>query len=177
MLSRSDNDLAEALARQVALTRGEPASFAGASSAIGGVLQGVLARVGAPADSVRLQDGSGLSRLDRLQPAALTRLLAATAGSDRAQLAPVLSGLPVAGFDGTLDDRFRAGPAATAAGVVRAKTGTLNGVGALAGLVRTRDGRLLAFALAADALPVGGTRAAQTALDRLAATLARCGCP
>ncbi len=177
MLTNSDNDLAEALVRQVALMRGQSASFAGASAAVGAVLQGVLAQVGAPPGSVRLQDGSGLSRLDRLQPAALTRLLAAVAGSDRARLAPVLSGLPVAGFDGTLDDRFRAGPAATAAGVVRAKTGTLNGVGALAGLVRTRDGRLLAFALAADAVPIGGTRAAQAALDRLAAALAGCGCP
>jgi D-alanyl-D-alanine carboxypeptidase/D-alanyl-D-alanine-endopeptidase (penicillin-binding protein 4) len=89
----------------------------------------------------------------------------------------VLSGLPVAGFDGTLEKRFRTGPELPAAGVVRAKTGTLNGVSALAGLVRTRDGRLLAFDLTADSVPIGATLAAQRALDRLAAALAGCGCP
>jgi D-alanyl-D-alanine carboxypeptidase/D-alanyl-D-alanine-endopeptidase (penicillin-binding protein 4) len=125
---------------------------------------------------VLLSDGSGLSRLDRVQPGALTRLLASTAGPDRDRLFPVLSGLPVAGFDGTLEERFRNGPAVSAAGVVRAKTGTLNGVSALAGLVRTRGGRLLAFDITADSVPVGSTLASQVALDRLAASLAACGC-
>ena len=88
----------------------------------------------------------------------------------------MLSGLPVAGFDGTLARRYRTGPSVPAAGVVRAKTGTLLGVSALAGLLRTADGRLLAFDLTADAVPVGATRAAERALDRLAAALASCGC-
>ena len=124
---------------------------------------------------VALADGSGLSRLDRLEPAALTALLARAGTEDR--LAPLLSGLPVAGFDGTLARRFRTGASVPAAGVVRAKTGTLNGVSALAGLVRTADGRLLAFDLTADAVPLGATRGAEAALDRLAAVLASCGCP
>jgi D-alanyl-D-alanine carboxypeptidase/D-alanyl-D-alanine-endopeptidase (penicillin-binding protein 4) len=176
MLTHSDNDLAEALARQIALAKGQPASFEGAAAALRAVLPGVLSQVGAPAAGVQLADGSGLSRLDRVQPAALTRVLAAVAGADRPQLFPVLSGLPVAGFDGTLERRYRKGPGLPAAGVVRAKTGTLNGVSALAGLVRTRDGRLLAFDFTADAVPLGKTVASQTALDRLAAALAGCGC-
>jgi D-alanyl-D-alanine carboxypeptidase/D-alanyl-D-alanine-endopeptidase (penicillin-binding protein 4) len=158
MLSRSDNDLAEALGRQVALAKGLPASFAGEARAI----------------DAGLHDASGLSVLDRIAPRALTALLVAVATEPG--LAPVLSGLPVAGFDGTLADRYRKGPAVRAAGEVRAKTGTLDGVSALAGLVRTRDGRLLAFALAANRVPITGTVAAQTALDRLAAVLASCGC-
>jgi D-alanyl-D-alanine carboxypeptidase/D-alanyl-D-alanine-endopeptidase (penicillin-binding protein 4) len=177
MLTRSDNDLAEALARQVAIARGQPASFAGAAKALEDVLSQALTDVGAGPGTVLLQDGSGLSRLDRVQPGALTRLIASVAGRDRERLFPVLSGLPVAGFDGTLEKRFRAGPELPAAGVVRAKTGTLNGVSALAGLVRTRDGRLLAFDLTADSVPLGSTLAAQRALDRLAAALAGCGCP
>jgi D-alanyl-D-alanine carboxypeptidase/D-alanyl-D-alanine-endopeptidase (penicillin-binding protein 4) len=176
MLTRSDNDLAEALARQVAIVKGQPASFAGAAAAMQDVLADALTHAGATPGSVRLVDGSGLSRLDRVQPGALTRLLAAVAGADRQRLFPVLSGLPVGGFDGTLERRFRKGPGVPAAGVVRAKTGTLNGVSALAGLVRTKDGRLLAFDFTADAVPLTLSLASQTALDRLAAVLAGCGC-
>jgi D-alanyl-D-alanine carboxypeptidase/D-alanyl-D-alanine-endopeptidase (penicillin-binding protein 4) len=176
MLTRSDNDLAESLVRQVAIAKKQPATFAGAAAAMQSVLAQVLVDVGAGSGSVRLVDGSGLSRLDRLQPGALTRLLAAVAREDRDRLFPVLSGLPVAGFDGTLERRYRKGPGLPAAGVVRAKTGTLNGVSALAGLVRTRDGRLLAFDFTADSVPLSLALASQTALDRLAAALAGCGC-
>jgi D-alanyl-D-alanine carboxypeptidase/D-alanyl-D-alanine-endopeptidase (penicillin-binding protein 4) len=176
MLTHSDNDLAEALARQVAMAEGQPPTFAGAAAALRAVLADVLVRVGSTPGAVLLSDASGLSRLDRVQPGALTRLLAAVAGADRDRLFPVLSGLPVAGFDGTLERRYRKGPGLPAAGVVRAKTGTLNGVSALAGLVRTRDGRLLAFDFTANSVPLGSTLASQTALDRLAAVLAGCGC-
>ncbi len=176
MLTRSDNDLAEALARQVALAEGEAPTFSGAAAAVAAVLGRVLSAAGLDVAAVDLSDGSGLSRLDRVQPAGLTRLLAAVAGGEQPRLAPVLSGLPVAGFDGTLARRYRSGPSVPAAGVVRAKTGTLLGVSALAGLVRTADGRLLAFDLTADAVPIGATRAAERALDRLAAALASCGC-
>ncbi|MEX2292125.1 MAG: D-alanyl-D-alanine carboxypeptidase/D-alanyl-D-alanine-endopeptidase [Mycobacteriales bacterium] len=180
MLARSDNDLAEALLRQVAIAQGQPASFAGAAAAVRDVLGPFLDEVGVGRESVALVDGSGLSRLDRIEPAALTRLLARVASDDGSstaeRLAPVLTGLPVAGFSGTLSDRYRAGGGLPAAGVVRAKTGTLNGVSALAGLVRTADGRLLAFDLTADGVPLGATRRAEEALDRLAAALAACGC-
>ena len=177
MLIDSDNDLAEALARQVALATGRPASFAGAAEALDVVLGDVLQEVGVEGDAVRLVDGSGLSREDRLEPRALTRLLARAASGDDLRLAPVLTGLPVAGFNGTLAPRYRQGPAAPAAGVVRAKTGTLNGVSALAGLVRTADGRLLAFDLTAGAVPLGANRRAERALDALASRIAACGCP
>jgi D-alanyl-D-alanine carboxypeptidase/D-alanyl-D-alanine-endopeptidase (penicillin-binding protein 4) len=90
--------------------------------------------------------------------------------------APILSGLPVAGFDGTLTTRYRKGPTSAAAGAVRGKTGTLDGVSALAGLVRTRGGRLLAFDLTADGVSLTGTLQAQAALDRVATALASCGC-
>jgi D-alanyl-D-alanine carboxypeptidase/D-alanyl-D-alanine-endopeptidase (penicillin-binding protein 4) len=176
MLTRSDNDLAEALVRQIAIAKRQPATFSGGAAALQGVLADVLVQVGTTPGAVRLVDGSGLSRLDRVQPGALTRLLAAVAGADRERLFPVLSGLPVAGFDGTLERRYRKGPALPAAGVVRAKTGTLNGVSALAGLVRTKDGRLLAFDFTADSVPLSSALASQTALDRLAAALAGCGC-
>ena len=181
MLARSDNDLAEALARHVAVARGQPASFAGAAVALEQVVGPLLDEVDVGRDALALVDGSGLSRLNRLEPAALTRLLARVAADDGSgvaeRLSPVLTGLPVAGFTGTLDDRYRRGGALPAAGVVRAKTGTLDGVSALAGLVRTADGRLLAFDLTAQGVPFGAaTLRAEAALDRLAAGLAACGC-
>ncbi|MDP3711657.1 MAG: D-alanyl-D-alanine carboxypeptidase/D-alanyl-D-alanine-endopeptidase [Mycobacteriales bacterium] len=172
MLVRSDNDLAESLARQVALAKGQPATFTGAAAAVAAVLE----EAGVPRGSLALVDASGLSRDDRVQPAALTAVLRALAVGDASRLGPALTGLPVAGFDGTLAKRYRTGPSLPAAGVVRAKTGTLNGVSALAGLVRTRDGRLLAFDLTADGVPLGATRQAEAALDRFAAVLASCGC-
>ncbi len=62
--------------------------------------------------------------------------------------------------------------------MVRAKTGTLTSVSALAGVVHDSDGRLLAFAFVADEVAPGDgpTTAAEAALDRLASILARCGC-
>jgi D-alanyl-D-alanine carboxypeptidase/D-alanyl-D-alanine-endopeptidase (penicillin-binding protein 4) len=58
--------------------------------------------------------------------------------------------------------------------VVRAKTGTLTGVGALAGVLVDADGRLLAFTLIADAVPA--TDPGRAALDAAATALAGCGC-
>lgn len=174
MLATSDNDLAEALGRHVALATGQPATFDGAAAATLAVLQPLLRQAGIGAQGIALRDASGLSTLDRVQPGALSRLLALAAGDQR--FGPLLSGLPVAGFDGTLSDRYRSGPARTAAGQVRAKTGTLTGVSALAGLVRTREGRLLAFDVTANALPEKGSGKAPAGLDAVAAALAACGC-
>jgi len=167
MLTDSDNDLAEALGRRVAIAMKLPATFEGEAAAVDAALHGLGVEVA-------LQDASGLSTLDRVQPSAVTMLLTRAAREPR--YAAVLSGLPVAGFDGTLSDRFRSGPSRAAAGQVRAKTGTLDGVSALAGLVRTRDGRLLAFDVTADGVALGATVHAQQALDLVAAVLAACGC-
>jgi D-alanyl-D-alanine carboxypeptidase/D-alanyl-D-alanine-endopeptidase (penicillin-binding protein 4) len=174
MLTRSDNDLAEALGRQVALASKLPASFAGAAAGTHAALEPLLAKAGLPGSSIALRDSSGLSPLDRVQPVAVAHLLAAV--SKDARYGPLLTGLPIAGFDGTLAKRYRTAPNATAAGLVRAKTGTLNGVSALAGLVATRSGGLLAFDVTADGVPLGGTLAAEAALDRVAAVLSACGC-
>jgi D-alanyl-D-alanine carboxypeptidase/D-alanyl-D-alanine-endopeptidase (penicillin-binding protein 4) len=89
-------------------------------------------------------------------------------------LRPVLTGLPVAQFTGTLDDRFDSRRAADAAGVVRAKTGTLSGVSSLAGFVVARDGNTYGFAVLAD--EIVDAEAARAALDEMAAALAGCGC-
>jgi serine-type D-Ala-D-Ala carboxypeptidase/endopeptidase (penicillin-binding protein 4) len=161
----SDNVLAEMLARQVALARHAPATFAGAVASV----RAVLAGLGVDVAGDRLTDGSGLSTADRLSPALLVSLLRVAASAQHPELHPLFAGLPVGGYDGTLDDRYRAGPAAAAAGAVRAKTGTLTGVSSLAGVVQTAGGRLLAFAFLADRSP--GAHNAEAALDAAAAAL------
>ncbi|HEX6498820.1 MAG TPA: D-alanyl-D-alanine carboxypeptidase/D-alanyl-D-alanine-endopeptidase [Micromonosporaceae bacterium] len=171
MLSASDNVIAEMLARQVALARNQPASFAGATSAI----MQVLGDLRLPTSNVTLVDGSGLSTRNRLTPALLTSLLTLAASPDQTNLRGIFTALPVAAWSGTLKDRYQsANTGGSAAGTVRAKTGTLDGVNALAGVVVDADGRLLAFAVLADATP--SLWPAEMALDRVAAAVARCGC-
>jgi serine-type D-Ala-D-Ala carboxypeptidase/endopeptidase (penicillin-binding protein 4) len=166
-LSMSDNMLAEALARHVALARDLPASFEGAGQAV----TDTLADAGIDVSGVALADGSGLSRDDRVPARVLAGLLSGAADGSLDGTSALLSGLPVAGYDGTLFDR---GDAGAAPGTVRAKTGTLEGVHALAGTVVTTEGRLLAFAVVADGS--SSEEAAESSLDAVAAALAGCGC-
>ena len=181
MLTTSDDDLAEALAHLAGGKLAGSASFEGGAEATATALAGY----GIPTDGLQLSDGSGLARADSVMPATIAGVLRASAAgaapndvADAAGTGPVLwsvgTGLPVAGFTGTLAERFVGERAATGRGVVRAKTGTLTGVSALAGLVRDTDGRLLAFTFLATGTPAKET--AQGALDRAAAALAGCGC-
>ncbi|MEV5594106.1 D-alanyl-D-alanine carboxypeptidase/D-alanyl-D-alanine-endopeptidase [Streptomyces sp. NPDC052496] len=168
MLTHSDNDIAEALARQTALATGEPASFDGAGRAV----RKTLAKLKLPLTDTVFEDGSGLDRDDKVSAALLTRLLVLATSADHPELRPIATGLPVAGFTGTLSGRYadeRAG-----AGTVRAKTGTLTGVNTLAGTVVDADGRLLAFAFMTN--DTTDPQAAQQALDHMATAVANCGC-
>ncbi|MGY1747204.1 D-alanyl-D-alanine carboxypeptidase/D-alanyl-D-alanine endopeptidase [Blastococcus sp. SYSU D00695] len=170
MLAQSDNLLAEALGRHVALARGLPATFDGVAEAVPAAVE----EAGFDLQGVALADGSGLSASDRVPAALLTRLVTAAADGSSPELSAIVSGLAVAGYDGTLADRGDDDPA-TAPGAVRGKTGTLLGVHALAGTVVTADGRLLAFAFLADGV-TGGEQPAEDALDAAAEALAACGC-
>ncbi|MFI2612482.1 D-alanyl-D-alanine carboxypeptidase/D-alanyl-D-alanine-endopeptidase [Kitasatospora sp. NPDC018619] len=171
LLTTSDNQLAEAIARQVALAAHQPASFEGAAAAV----TQELSRLGVPMAGVVLNDGSGLHQGNAIPPAVLVRILALAASEEHPALRPVLTGLPVAGFTGTLDRRYGAASgAADAAGLIRAKTGTLSGVNTLAGTVVDADGRLLAFAVMTRT--TAPADAARAAMDRIAARLAGCGC-
>ncbi|MFG2714968.1 D-alanyl-D-alanine carboxypeptidase/D-alanyl-D-alanine-endopeptidase [Streptomyces goshikiensis] len=164
MLTNSDNDIAESLARQTALASGQPGSFEGAEKAVAAK----LASLGVDTAGSRFADGSGLDRTDKVSAGLLTALLAKAADPQRPELRPVLTGLPVAGFSGTLRGRNSGG--SPAAGLVRAKTGTLSGVNSLAGTVVDPSGRLLAFAFLAANTP--GPEGAEKALDKLAAAVA-----
>jgi D-alanyl-D-alanine carboxypeptidase/D-alanyl-D-alanine-endopeptidase (penicillin-binding protein 4) len=172
MLRDSNNVIAENLARQVALRTGRPASFAGAAAAV----TAAAARMGIRR-GIHLVDGSGLSPQDRITPLALAGLVR-LAGGRQAVLRAAITGMPVAGFSGTLAPGQSVfgnfGPAAL--GAVQAKTGNLTRVVSLAGIVRDASGRLLAFAFMADQLPRGQLVRAAGVIDAMATALARCGC-
>ncbi|HEY6493069.1 MAG TPA: D-alanyl-D-alanine carboxypeptidase/D-alanyl-D-alanine-endopeptidase [Trebonia sp.] len=172
MLLESNNVIAENLARQVAIALGLPATFAGAAEA--DVTE--LRRLGITTP-ISLVDGSGLSPLDGIAPETLVRVLQLAATTPK--LRAVITGLPVAGFAGTLSpgesDFGDIGGAAR--GVVRAKTGNLDTVATLAGLAYDRSGRLLVFTIMAPQVPgAGQLQPAANAIDAAAADLAECGC-
>lgn len=169
-LTESDNTVAEALGRLVAINAGKPGSFATAGPSVLAEVSGI----GVPVTGAVLTDTSGLGGGSRVPAATLTSVLALATGDKQPQLRALLSGLPIAAVSGTLLDRFADSRQRAATGVVRAKTGTLTGVSSLAGTVVDSDGRLLVFAAMAD--EVTSTVPARTALDRLASTLAACGC-
>ena len=86
----------------------------------------------------------------------------------------LIADLPVAALDGTLGNRLHD---TSAAGTVRAKTGSLEQTASLAGVVTTADGRQLAFAVMANGFPANGGGAAAAAIDNhFVAPLASCGC-
>ncbi len=105
-------------------------------------LKAFLGEIGIDPASYEFHDGSGLSRLDLVTPAAIIQLLRAMYGSPRRE--QWISLLPAGGQDGTLDTRFAEGPAA---GRIHAKTGTLTHVSALSGYAQRPDGAWLAFAI------------------------------
>ena len=169
-LEFSDNEAAEVLLRQVGLATGDEGS---SKAGVAGVLD-TLGTLGVPTDGAELYDGSGLSRDDLVDPDTLAAVLETAGSADHPELRAVVSGLPVAGFNGSLADRFADSPQGR--GLVRAKTGTLSGVSGLAGAVTDRDGLPMVFALMADRVDLVDTLGARDALDAVASALAACRC-
>ena len=168
ILQVSDNEGAETLGHLL----GARHSFA---SGVVATLA-ALRRLGVPTAGIHLYDASGLSRDDRIPPAALVAVLQKAASDPR--LGPILQGLPVAGWSGSLQDRFTVasgeGAAAAARGVVHAKTGTLTGVSALAGTLTDAHGTPMVVVIIAN--HITDTLGARAALDRALAALVACDC-
>jgi D-alanyl-D-alanine carboxypeptidase/D-alanyl-D-alanine-endopeptidase (penicillin-binding protein 4) len=155
----SDNFTAEMLLKQLGLMElGRGTSAAGAA-----VVTQALADAGVPMTGVRIVDGSGLSRLDRLTANALGSLLKIAWGDPTVSPALVAS-LPVAGVNGTLQHRLQKPPAK---GNVLAKTGTTETASSLSGYVSGR----YAFAVVQNGHPLSYWWA-RRAQDRFAQVLA-----
>jgi D-alanyl-D-alanine carboxypeptidase/D-alanyl-D-alanine-endopeptidase (penicillin-binding protein 4) len=130
MHKTSDNFYAEMLLKHLG------AKFVGAGTTSRGarVVRAVLRRRGVPLEGVRIVDGSGLSVHDRLTARATAAILIA-AWSDAGMRRAWVRSLPLAGVDGTLEDRMRREPAYR---TVRAKTGTTSTASSLSGYAGSR---------------------------------------
>lgn len=169
LLLTSDNTEADILAHHVGLAVLDDPTFAGGAQA---TLQ-VLSDLGIDTAGIVLNDGSGLARTNRISPRALLDVLRAAVETDPERLWPIYTGLPVAGFDGSLAARFSAPSARPARGAVTGKTGTLTGTSTLAGLAADRDGQVLLYALMTNEVDA---YAASSAIDNVLARVAGCRC-
>ena len=171
MLETSDNYLAEVLGRMAAVASGGPGSNDGATAAVYRQVQDM----GISTDGLYVADVSGLSLGNQVSAGQLAEIVRAITSGTEPVLRAAIGGFPVAGLTGTLGSRYTDPSTEGGAGLVRAKTGTLNSVIALSGYVVDADGRLLVFSFIGNGLEPGaaGNRAA---LDRTASVLASCGC-
>lgn len=151
MLRESDNGTAELLLKEV----GHRVVGRGSTEVGAQVAEGTLSALGLPMEGVDVVDGSGLDRGNQLTCGLLHDLLVQfDAGGE------VEGGLAVAGVTGTLAHRFLDSPVN---GRLRAKTGSLNAVAALAGYADTRNEGELTFAFVLNGLPPGADAAAPQA--------------
>ncbi len=168
ILLHSDNEAAEALFRLTAIGAGKPGSFAAASEAVADTLE----KLGIPTEGVSIEDGSGLSRQDRVTVESIAAALVLTGQNPKYDA--ITAGLPVAAVSGTVKKRFRADKALPGRGAVHGKTGTLRGVHSLAGYTLTStNGPVIYVAIFNDS--VDG-QAARDWLDHFTSKLTECGC-
>jgi serine-type D-Ala-D-Ala carboxypeptidase/endopeptidase (penicillin-binding protein 4) len=159
MLSTSDNEAAEAALKEI----GASVGGAGTWDAGAAALTSLLGDAGVPLDGVRVADGSGLTIQNGLTCRALVDVLSLE------ETGPVVrEGLAVAGETGTLAERWQGTPVA---GRLRAKTGTLRNVTALAGVISPLQGGSLTFAYVANVPDPNEIDAGDVRLDELAGIL------
>jgi D-alanyl-D-alanine carboxypeptidase/D-alanyl-D-alanine-endopeptidase (penicillin-binding protein 4) len=160
-------------AEQILKTLGAEAKGAPGTWAKGvGAVEDFLAEVGIARGSYVMQNGSGLNDTNRFSARQTVTLLRAMRA--RSTIWPeYLTSLPVAGRDGTIRWRM---DGTEAAGRVRAKTGTLEGVTSLSGYVETASGETIAFAILVNDIPGRSARVVR-AVDALASALAASGGP
>lgn len=140
MMKQSDNFYAEAMFYQLAAHQGHRPARAKDAAAI---VRRLISKVGLGHRPYRIADGSGLSLYNYLSADLEVRLLRYAYRNSTVYL-HLLPSLPVAGSDGTLRNRMRG---SFAADNVKAKTGTLEGVSALAGYCTAANGHRLCFSI------------------------------
>ena len=142
MMTWSDNVLAERIARSAASAAGFTRDYAGVAK----VFRKLMTSLGIDTKNLVVKDGSGLSRENRVTAQQISQLLMVIARDEK--LGSLITGLPIGGVTGTLTERFIE-TAPSAIGLVRAKTGTLNGTTNLAGYVESENKEYI-FVIIAD---------------------------
>ncbi len=176
MLSRSENNVAEVLFRQVAVATGVPADWAGSRAAV----ERTLREAGVDPTGQVIRDGSGLSRANRVSPRFLVNVLRLARVQRPAVFASMFTSdaLPVAGQTGTLITgfgRYVTKQASCARGLVQAKTGSLFDTTALSGLAHTSSGAERIFSVLVNDRPQRyPALATRQAIDGLTATMTGC---
>lgn len=159
----SDNLYAELLLKTLgAQTHGAPGTAEKGLFA----LHQFFSEIGIDTTTFSLADGSGVSRYNLITPDQIIELLKTMYRDFRVQ-AEFLASLPIAGVDGTLARRMKG---TAAEGKLRAKTGSLSGVSALAGYTTTADGEPLAFSIIMQHFVVP-TSKIRTVQDRIGAEI------
>lgn len=156
----SVNLYAEALAKRMGhKLAGQSGTFASGAQAIGKYLESI----GVPKEQFSLDDGSGLSRENRISPSAVTKVLASQFHGKNRDL--FLSSLAVGGAkEGTLKKRFDDTPQRLR---VFAKSGSINGVSSLSGYLKARDGNWYAFSILINDVALGTAWQAQQFQERI----------
>jgi D-alanyl-D-alanine carboxypeptidase/D-alanyl-D-alanine-endopeptidase (penicillin-binding protein 4) len=131
------------------------------------VVRKFLRGLGLSDSDLRIVDGSGLSRLNLASPDFMTLLLVHS--RHRSWYADFAASLPVAGQDGTLDERMKG---SSAEGRIKAKTGSMSSVRALSGIAETLSGRTLAFSVMVNGY-LGSGGAIDATIDRFCELLTR----
>jgi D-alanyl-D-alanine carboxypeptidase len=162
----SDNVISERLARLAAKAAGYGMNEKGVDS----VFRDLLTKLEVDDSKLVVADASGLSRQNKITAKLMGELLYKLRKDETYSL--IYSGLPVGGISGTLRTRFIT-TAPAAVGLVRAKTGTLNGTATLAGYVQSTD-REYVFVTLADEIPKGNSalNRARAAIDRVLGRIA-----
>jgi D-alanyl-D-alanine carboxypeptidase/D-alanyl-D-alanine-endopeptidase (penicillin-binding protein 4) len=162
----SENNLAERLARLSARAAGNSFNDKGVAQ----VFEALLMEYGIDASKLITKDASGLSKENRITASMMGQLLYQLRKDPKYAL--LYESLPVGGVSGTLRSRFLT-TAPSAVGLVRAKTGTLNGTVTLAGYVESAD-REYVFVTLADEISRGtkSSAKARAAIDRLLGRIA-----
>lgn len=166
MILWSDNDLAERLARLSAKAAGESFDMRGVEI----VFRKLLFEFGIDDSKLVIADASGLSKQNKVTAKLLGDFLLKLRTDER--FLGLYSTLPIGGVSGTLNNRFIK-TAPSAVGLIRAKTGTLNGTATLAGYIESGE-REYIFVTLADEIPKGNSalNKARSAIDRILGRIA-----
>jgi D-alanyl-D-alanine carboxypeptidase/D-alanyl-D-alanine-endopeptidase (penicillin-binding protein 4) len=163
----SDNVLADRLARNAAVKLG----YSRDDMSLNFAFEEVLSSLGVNSTGLKVFDGSGLSRENRISARTVAELLLKI--RNEPQFQAVYNGLPLSGKTGTLKKRFQEYGSA-AKGLVKAKTGWINTSVTLAGYVEAGETEYVFAVIANRVTPTENSRdRARNIIDKMLATIAK----